>query len=57
MAEGKDTRAGEQVKEPGKRSVWWKRLWRWTEFGMKTGWAWLEPLTVLTVITSGTNLR
>jgi uncharacterized protein YjbI with pentapeptide repeats len=29
-----------------KDSLWWKRLWGWTQFGKKTGWDWLQLLIV-----------
>jgi uncharacterized protein YjbI with pentapeptide repeats len=44
MAEGKGTHTAEQENEPDKRLPWWKRLWRWTEFGKKSGWDFLQLL-------------
>jgi len=49
MAEGKDTPDAEQEKVPGKPPPWWKRLWRWTEFGEKTGWEYLQLLGTLAI--------
>jgi hypothetical protein len=51
MTEGKDsteegTAALEHRNGSSKRPPWWKRLWRWTKFGNKSGWNWLELLVV-----------
>ena len=46
MAEGKSTHTAEQENEPDKRAPWWKRLWRWTEFGERSAWDWLQLLIV-----------
>src|SRR3712207_5558109 len=47
MTEGKDnTEEGSAALEQGngssKRPSRWKRLWRWTGFGNKTGFEWLQ---------------
>jgi hypothetical protein len=46
MAEGEGTHTAEQQNKPDKRLPWWKRLWRWTEFGKKSGWDLLQLLIV-----------
>jgi uncharacterized protein YjbI with pentapeptide repeats len=43
------TKRGFKQEPSSKNSPWWKRLWRWTEFGKKTGWQWLELLSALAI--------
>jgi uncharacterized protein YjbI with pentapeptide repeats len=48
MAEDKDT-SNPEPKKSTKRPPWWKRLWRWTEFGEKSGWEYLQLLGTLAI--------
>src|SRR5215204_5436003 len=48
MAEGEDTHTTEQEQVSGKLPRW-KRLWRWTEFGEKSGWQYLDLLGTLAI--------
>ena len=36
----------QQEPKSTERQPWWKRLWRWTKFGEKSGWDWLQLLIV-----------
>jgi len=54
MTEGKEsTEEGTSALEQGNGASnslpWWKRLWRWTEFGEKRGWEYLQLLGTLAI--------
>jgi uncharacterized protein YjbI with pentapeptide repeats len=53
MAKERHTHTAEQEKEATKQPTWWKRLWDWTEFGKKSGWAWLQLFIVPLVLAVG----
>ncbi len=49
MAEEKSTHTAQEGTEPTRRPAWWVRLWKWSGFGQKLGWNWLELLSALAI--------
>lgn len=51
MAQGRDKRndTADQEQSDGKPPSWSQRFWGWTEFGKKSGWEWLQLLSVLLI--------